>query len=329
MGSKCVEKLPHRTDKCNSGDGLQVFLNDDGGYSGYCFACGTHVPNPYGDKPEGHKPKVRIKTREEIEEEIREIRDEYSCHELPDRKLKREYLAHFDIRIGVSELDGTTPVSHYYPYTKDGEVVGYKVRIIDGKKFFGLGDQKDVDLFGWQQAIGAGAKRLFVTEGELDAVSLFQIMKESNKGTPYAAFNPAIVSLPHGSSGAAKDLMKALPSIRKHFKEIALVFDMDEPGRKAALEVVKLIPDAFVVELPAKDANECIMQGRNKAAYNACTFNAVKPKNTRLVSGNELHEAAKKPPEYGVAWPWKHITKATRGIRLGETIYIGAGQKQG
>jgi twinkle protein len=30
-----------------------------------------------------------------------------------------------------------------------------------------------------------------------------------------------------------------------------------------------------------------------------------------------------------VSWPWEHITKATRGIRLGETIYIGAGQKQG
>jgi len=30
-----------------------------------------------------------------------------------------------------------------------------------------------------------------------------------------------------------------------------------------------------------------------------------------------------------VSWPWEHITTATRGIRLGETIYIGAGQKQG
>ena len=329
MGSKCVEKLPHRTDKCNSSNALQVFLNDDGSYSGYCFACGTNVPNPYGDQPEGYKPKVRLKSRQEIEEEIREIRDEYSCHELPDRKLKKQYLEYFDIRVGVSELDGTSPVSHYYPYTKAGELVGYKVRIIDGKKFFGMGDQKEADLFGWQQAIGTGAKRLFITEGELDAVALFQIMKEHNKGTQWAELNPAVVSLPHGSGGAAKDVMKALPFIRKHFKEIALVFDNDEAGKKATLEVIKLIPDALVVELPAKDANECVMQGRNKAAYNACQFNAAKPKNTRLVSGNELHEAAKKPPEYGVAWPWRHITKATRGIRLGETIYIGAGQKQG
>jgi twinkle protein len=42
-----------------------------------------------------------------------------------------------------------------------------------------------------------------------------------------------------------------------------------------------------------------------------------------------LHEAGKEPAVYGASWPWKHITEATRGIRLGETIYIGAGQKQG
>jgi twinkle protein len=138
--------------------------------------------------------------------------------------------------------------------------------------------------------------------------------------------NYKVVSLPTGANDSAiKQHMEWLEG----FEKVVLWFDNDEAGKKATLEVIKLIPDALVVELPAKDANECVMQGRNKAAYNACQFNAAKPKNTRLVSGNELHEAAKKPPEYGVAWPWRHITKATRGIRLGETIYIGAGQKQG
>jgi twinkle protein len=113
------------------------------------------------------------------------------------------------------------------------------------------------------------------------------------------------------------------------FKEIVLVFDNDKPGADAVQNVLKIIPDALVATLPAKDANECLVQGRAKAAYNACQFNAQKPKNTRLVSGNELHDKAREPPKYGVSWPWKHITEATRGIRFGETIYIGAGQKQG
>ena len=58
-------------------------------------------------------------------------------------------------------------------------------------------------------------------------------------------------------------------------------------------------------------------------------FNAAKPKNTRLVLGVDLHESAKEPPKFGVSWPWRHITEATRGLRLGETIYIGAAPKMG
>lgn len=328
MGSKCIEKLPHHTDKCNSGDGLQVF-EENGKYTGFCFACGTYVPNPYGDKPKGYKPNVVIKSPEDIQQEIREITEDFLCYDLPERRLKKEYLQYFGVRIGVSEVDGVSPVAHYYPYTKDGNVVGYKVRIIDGKRFYAIGSQKEVDLFGWDKAVNTGAKKLFITEGELDAVALFQIMKEHNKGNAYEALNPAVVSLPHGSGGADKDLSKALPEIRKRFKEIVLVFDQDAAGKEAVEKVVKIIPDAIVAELPAKDANECLIQGRAKAAYNAAQFNASKPKNTRLVSGNDLHASAKKPPEYGVSWPWKHITEATRGIRLGETIYIGAGQKQG
>jgi twinkle protein len=58
-------------------------------------------------------------------------------------------------------------------------------------------------------------------------------------------------------------------------------------------------------------------------------FNSSKPKNSRIINARDLHQAAKKRPEWGLSWPWKHITEKTRGIRFGETIYLGAGQKQG
>lgn len=248
---------------------------------------------------------------------------------MPDRKLKKEYLEYFGVKIGVSEADGTTPTSHYYPYYKDDELKSYKCRIIENKRMWSVGEHKDIDMFGWTQAVKAGGKKLFITEGELDAVSLFQIFKEANKGTPYEQFNPAIVSIPNGAGGAARDLTKHLKSIREFFKEIVLVFDNDEAGRKAVEATMLVIPDAVVATLPAKDANACLMEGRAKACYNACQFNAKKPKNSRLVYGDTLHEEAKEAPQFGVSWPWEHITKATRGIRLGETIYIGAGQKQG
>jgi twinkle protein len=326
--SKCVEKLPHKTDKCNSNNGLQVFQKDDGTYDGYCFACGTHVPNPYSDRPAGFKP-VRIgKTEEEIREELKSI-ELLRTLALPERKLKQEYLRHYGVKIGVSETDGETPITHYYPYYKGEDLVGYKVRLIEDKRMWAVGTIKEVDMFGWRQAIAAGGKKLFITEGELDAVALFQIFKEKNKGTPYADMSPAIVSLSNGASGAAKQIGANIKKIREVFKEIILVFDQDAAGEKAADEVIRIVPDAKVAKLPAKDANECLIKGIGVQAYNACQFNAQKPKNTRIVSGDTLHEAAKIPAAYGVSWPWKSLTEATRGIRKGETIYIGAGQKQG
>jgi twinkle protein len=58
-------------------------------------------------------------------------------------------------------------------------VVGYKVRLIENKRMWSVGDQKDVDLFGWEQAIATGAKRLYITEGECDAVALYQILRKA------------------------------------------------------------------------------------------------------------------------------------------------------
>ena len=318
MSGICVEKI----------GSIQVFLKDDGSYDAYDFATGKYIPDPYKDKPKDYKPIRLRKSKEEIQQELKELED-YKTVALKDRKLTKETLEYFQIKIGVSEEDGETPTIHYYPYTKEGEIVGYKARVIASKQMWSIGDQKDVDLFGWEQAIGVGAKRLYITEGELDAASLYQIFKDHNKGSAYADFNPAVVSLPHGAGSAGRDLSRCLKSIREHFKEIVLVFDNDAAGLKAIADTMLVIPDAVVTKLPAKDANECLMEGRSKAAYNACVFNSQKPKNTRIVSGNDLHESGKEAAVYGVSWPWKHITEATRGIRLGETIYIGAGQKQG
>lgn len=326
--SVCIEKLPHKTEKCNSSDGLQVFLSEDGEYTGYCFACNTYIPNPYKDKPSGYKPIFKKKSQAEIEKEINEI-SSYQCLPLPERKLKKESLEYFGIKIGVSEQDGITPVTHYYPYYDEGELVGYKVRLIENKQMWGIGRIANTDLFGWEQAKATGGKKLFITEGELDAVALYQIFKDENRNTKYEEYNPAIVSLPSGAASASKVLAKHLKKIRQIFKEIVLVFDMDDAGKRAVEDVMVLIPDALVASLPAKDANECLIKGRSKACYAAVQFNAKTPKNTRIINAKSLFEKAKVPPVWGLPYPFKSWTEATRGIRKGETVYIGAAPKMG
>ena len=324
-----MTKLPH---ECGSRSGLQVFADEDTGeLTGFCFSCSTYVHDPMGkgktinDIPE----KQRLgKTKEEIEEEMETIAN-CKAIDLPDRKLRASILNYYGIKIGMSEQDGKTPMFHFYPYYKDGELVAYKVRHIETKNMWTVGNQRDVDLFGWQQAIATGAQRLIITEGELDAVALRRIFEIYTK-EQYVDNMPAICSLPHGASAAGKDLAKLMPKIRKYFKKVSFCFDDDKAGQQALEDACKIVPDATVITLPAKDANECLIKGLGKAAFNAAQWKDDKVKNTRLVFGEDLHEEAREQAKFGeLTWPWEHIQKITRGIRYGETIYIGAGVKMG
>jgi twinkle protein len=325
MAGVVVERLPH---ECGARRSLNVFQNDDGTYSGWCFSCKTYVPNVYEDKPEGYKPPVGFKkSPEEIEAELKAIQ-KFKSFAMPDRKLLKDSVEHYEVRVSVSEVDGETPTAHYYPYYKNGELSGYKVRVVDGKKFWSVGDCNNVDLFGWNKAIQSGSKKLFITEGEADAIALYQILSSLQK-EEYRDNLPAVVSLPHGSAAASKDLARCVKDIRAYFKEVVFVFDMDEPGKQAVEDGMKILPEAIVASLPAKDANACLMEGRSKACFNAVMFNAKKPKNTRIVSSYEVADLAKKPVEWGYSWPYKKLTDLTRGIRLGETYYLGAGVKMG
>ena len=189
--------------------------------------------------------------------------------------------------------------------------------------------QKDIDLFGWQQAIESGAKRLYITEGEEDAIALCQALREYNSDPRYKDYWPAVVSINDGAQSAAKELGAFLPEINKHFKEVVLAFDNDKAGKAAAEACAKIIPGSFIATLPLKDANECVSQGRARALATSVLFKAQEVKNTRIVNAMDLYEAAKVQAEYGLSWPWEGMTKLTRGLRFGETIYLGAGVKMG
>lgn len=319
MSSHCVEKIVH--EECG-GDDLQVF-EEDGKYTGYCFNCDTYIPDPYGEGGPPPKKRLKTKTPEQIAEEIEEIKS-YPVVDIPDRKLKSWALDYFGVKVGLSEVDGATPTTMYYPY--EG---GYKVRLLEHKKFWALGDIKKGKLFGWKQALGTGGKKLFITEGENDAIALFQALVDKQRGSKWEHLRPAVVSLRSGASGAEKEIRECLSDIKANFKEVVLVFDMDDAGEDAAQKVLKILPTATRSSLPCKDANACIMEGKSLALANAALFKSETPKNTRLIAGSTLYEAAKQPAEWGLSWPWQGVTELTRGIRFGETIYLGSGVKMG
>lgn len=323
--SQCVEKLPH---SCGSSDGLQVF-EEDGKYTGYCFACGTYVDDPYKDKPKNYKPTKLKKSPEEIAKELYEI-SQLQSMEIPERFLRKETLEYFGVVVGVSRTDGVTPDILYRPYLKDSEFKAYKAKILSTKQVWSHGNQKDVDPFGWWQAINSGNSKLIITEGEEDAMALYQMILDKNANSEYAHIVPAVISVPHGAAGSVKDLAPYANIIEKTFKDIILAFDMDDVGQSWANQVVKeVLTTASIAKLPAKDANACLIEGRSKSCVNAVLWNSSKPKNTRIIKGSLLRDKAKRKPEWGLAWPWKKLTELTRGRRRGETIYFGAGVKMG
>lgn len=323
--SKCLMKMPH---SCGTKDGLQVFEDDNGDINGFCFSCNTFVRHPMGEGAKaGDIPaEKRIgKTKEEIARAIQEI-GEYATVDLPERRLRASSLNKYGVTIAVSEADGVTPVAVYFPYTKDGELIGWKARLLYEKRMWAVGTTKEADLFGWEQAVKSGAKRLIITEGEFDAVALSRILETQTKDA-FKDHIPAVVSLVSGASSAKKDLTRLMPKIKKYFKEVVLCFDNDKSGQEAVESVCKAFPDVISVSLPCKDANECVMGGTAtiKAAYAAVTFRAAKPNNIRLLHGSQLKDKAKQAPKLGLSWPWRGLTKLTRGIRRGETYYFGAG----
>lgn len=327
MSGKCVTKMPH---SCGTKRGLQVYENEDGTLDGYCWSCKKYVENPLGvgvtidNIP---KSKINRKTEEEIIEEMEEIS---SCGviDLENRRLRASALDYFGIKVGVDETDGSTPKYVFFPYTNEGSVVRWKIRLLQEKRFWNVGLSDVVDLFGWEQARTSKSSTLIITEGEFDAVALRRILEMYTK-EEYLDNMPAVVSLQNGVKSAGKELAKVAGKISKLFTRVILCFDDDEVGRAGVADACIHLPQATSVTLPYKDANECLIKGVGKKVFNLIMFNNDKPKNSRLIWGREVHESAKKPAEFGYSTPWEGLTELTRGWRRGETIYLGAGEKLG
>ena len=319
-----IENLPH---SCGSSDALQVWEDGDG-YNGFCFSCNTYVPDPY----DGGTPSKEVASEAgKWERDKRRMAEagELASLPLPERALEAWALEDYGVKVAVSQQDGVTPTAAYFPVHKGGEPTGYKVRILDEKKMFGIGDCKKPDLFGWDRAVANGGRKLFITEGEFDALALYQTLVEYQSGTKWEEYKPSVVSLANGAASAGRDLARHADKIRRQFKEVVLVFDMDEAGDEAVKAAMQALPLATRAQLPAKDANECILTGRNKGLVKAVLFNSAPPKKTKFVTLDNYEEQILSKPKMGLSWPWPKLTALTRGIRTGETIYLGAGPKMG
>lgn len=304
--SKCLSKIPCKS--CGSSDGLQPFLNEDGTLTGFCFSCQTFSDNPYGNKKPDVKD-LKVKSREEIQEEIQEYK---SCEHFPDelRSIPAPDLKFYGVRLARSQYDGKTPYAAVLPHTKEGELTGYMIRLLNRKVMWTVGDFKDCDLFGWERAKRVGGRTLYITSGQYDSIALRYILKQGNNAK-YKDQDYAVCSLPNGDKSITC-LKRQAADIKRRFERVVLVFDDDRSGKEAVNEAMRYIPYATSVTLPAKDANECLKLGLVKQAREAVLFRAA-PVVSGIVTFDLVQDKLYEVAEMGQATPWETVNEWIRG----------------
>lgn len=231
--------------------------------------------------------------------------------DIPKRGLTEETCRKW--RYGFGEMRDGTRVQ-VAQYVRDGQVVAQKTRTKD-KDFSFLGDTKGSGLFGQHLWEGSNARKLIITEGEIDAMSVSQV-----QGHKWP-----VVSVPNGAQGAAKSIAKSIDFVSR-FEEVILMFDQDDPGREGAEAAAQIIPVGHVkiAELPLKDPNELLVQGRGEEIIQAI-WRAKEYRPDGIVSIDDILEDIRKPIDWGIPWFMDTLTKLTYGRRYGEIYAFGAG----
>lgn len=317
MGLKDKGTLLYKTNcpECGSSDANQVYGHDDGTTDTYCFSCQAY---DFKDKT----------TKRNEEDDRVNMKDIESLPSLGIRGVKDAVASLFGVKAGFSPNDGKTITKQFYPTTRDGQVVGYEERNVLSKAFTSIGDRKgSVELFGTALAKRNGYKNLFITEGCLDAMSLYQVIIE-NTPAKFKEFKPSVVSLTRGVASGLKDLINNRDFIDK-YDNVTLVLDNDSAGLKAQQEILKTFHNFKVAELPLKDANAMLEAGKGKELYTACMWNAKHVRQGEVLDIHDFIEKALMKPEMGISFPWATVTKACFGIRPNTIHIVGAAPKIG
>ncbi len=269
---------------CGSSDAKCVY---EDGHS-YCFSCLNYTP------PERN-------TLSDTEN--------YTFEYLSSRGITREAMQKYDVKTRISP-DGR-PKDMGFPYPNGS----YKIRTLDKKGFYTQGDISKAGLFGRNKFAASSHKTVTITEGELDALSLWQTIRAP------------VVSV-HSASSAGTDC-SVDRSWLNSFERIVLAFDGDEAGRQAASKVAKLFDynKVYMVSFPGgarKDANDYTAAGED-GELAAIWTNARRYLPESIVSSfSEFDKIIRETPRKGVSYPFPTLNYMTYGIRTGESVLITA-----
>ena len=292
-----VEHQPCRNPECGSSNGMAVY--DDG--HGWCFVCEKYFPA--GEDDPNHPPRRRRSVAQGLI-------DVGVSRALGKRSITQATCEKFGYTISTHKGQ-PVQVAPYHDH--EGNLIAQHIRTA-GKDFAWVGEAKDAGFFG-QHLWKEGGKKVIITEGEIDCMSVSQL--QGNKWP--------CVSLPNGAQGGKRTFKKELMWLEK-FEQVVICFDMDEPGKKAAQECAALLTPgrARIVHLPLKDANDMLVAERGQELMSA-TWDAKEYRPDGIVSMEDILDNMLVKPTEGIPWPWPELTRLTYGRRPGEVYGFGAG----
>lgn len=251
--------------KCGSSDGNALYA--DG--STYCWVCHTATGN------ERIKDSGVYLTKHEVKEEMEEkqskpviteaqkaeVKEKTSYHSGNYRKIRDETYKAFGVR--HSAFESGELAEQYYPITQDGQLVGYKIRQLP-KSFSSIARTgAECELFG-QFKFNKPGRYVVITEGEIDALSAYQMLKDYNHRKGWDQFETAVVS-PTTGAMSIKQIAAQYKFLDK-FEQIILCYDNDKAGEDAIEKLIPILPKGKVkiMQMRMKDANEYLKSSQEE-----------------------------------------------------------------
>jgi len=294
---------------CSSSDAVSVNADN----SAYCFSCQEYMKD-YNMEQEP--------TTVNREHEKKDFVGQSDFAEIVDRNIKADTCKKYGVTVKIDSMGNIT--NHYYPYhDKQGAKIGTKTRFTKLKEFSIQGNTKFSGLFG--EHLFSKNKYCIITEGELDALSAYQMFKTDKYETP-------VVSIKNGITSAVKDVKNSLDWLEQ-FDNVIVNFDNDEQGKEGALKVAELFSPGKckIMHLPNdfKDASDCLSKNKIqtyvKAFWDAKVFAP-----DGIINANSLFDEITKPTiKSFVQYPFEELNKITYGIRPSELVTFTAGSGLG
>jgi twinkle protein len=217
---------------------------------GHCHSCGESYPS---NRATYDWAKARYPTKDNKQFKVidDEMKKEYRQH----RDITIPTMRFYDVETDVDE--NNLEIRHGYKYP-DGKV---KYRIFP-KQFTADAGLK-TDVFWGMNKFNGGARAVTICEGELDAMSAYQML-----GSKYP-----VVSLP--SATPKRTILENCFEWLNSFEKIYLSLDTDDKAENFAISLMNLFPGRVykISHDKYKDANEFLQAGAAQQ-YTAAWYNA-------------------------------------------------------